>query len=232
MSHSSHSAVAIRRSSVPGLLLACALLIFGSVSAGAQGVGLNLGPIFLLSGEMPGSETIPAGGPGLSLGIDYLSVVDDGGIISYGLFYTSIPFDNDSLVSILGGSDDDTLDLASRKSIGFLTSIRFRIGADLDELAPIINLKGGAAFLFGADGTLSNGSNKVDVDLSPDIPVALQGAIGLGADYPLPGNDEIALVGTVGPMFELSFLEGIDGPEVDFNVTGIVLSVGVEYRTE
>lgn len=232
MSHSSHSAAAIRRSLIPGLLLAGAILTFSSVAASAQGVGLNLGPMFLLSDVVPGSGTAPAGGMGFSLGIDYLSVVDDGGIISYGILYTSVPFDNDSIHALFGGSEETTLELASRKSLGFMTSVRFRIGADLDEIAPIINLKGGGAFLFGGDGKLIDGDSEVELDLSPEIPVAVQGSLAAGIDYPFPGNDEIALVGTVGPLLELTFAKGFDGPEVDFGVTGILLSIGIEYRTE
>ncbi|MCB0712835.1 MAG: hypothetical protein KDD67_10935 [Ignavibacteriae bacterium] len=193
---------------VPVIILAFFSLL-SPLLLSAQGVGLNLGPVFITDYPLTTS-------PGFTIGLDYLYSVDDDGVISTALQYSSYPVDKDST----GG-----LEFSSLKTISLLTAIRFRIAADLDELAPIITLAAGPGFRFG-------GTNEATgADLVGDIPINVEGWLGAGVDYPIQ-DDNIALIGQIRYPLILQLVDTGSNVETELVRPGFYLTVGIEYRSE
>ena len=185
--------------------------LFVPLLLSAQGVGLNLGPAIV--SDYPAAES-----PGFTIGLDYYYSVDDDGMISTALQYSSFPVSDEAI----NGSN---LEFSSLKSIALLTSIRFRIAADLDEIAPIVTLGAGPAYRFG-------GSNDdLDVDMVGDIPISVEGWLGAGVDWPI-SEESLALVGQIRYPLSLQFVETPGDFETELVRPGFFLTIGIEYRSE
>ncbi len=213
-------------------LIGVALLILAmSPRVQAQGVQLSVGPQFLLGGDMSGVSGLPVGSIGLTGSFNYHSVVEDEGFISYMLSYNSMPYDCDSILSLLEAPQGTTLDIRNRKSLTFGTAFRFRFGYDLDEIAPLVMFYGGLGLQFGGDGEIEYQGVVTAQDYGPSVPILFSLGAGIGLEYPLNGEEEWALVGILQPMFELTFEDTFE-QSTNFKATGIALTVGIEYRDD
>ena len=183
--------------------------LFLPVLLNAQGVGLNLGPIIVTN--MPFATS-----PGFTVGLDYLYGIDDDGLMATSLQYSSFPVDEDEV---------NGAEFSSLKTLSLLTTIRFRIAADLDEVAPIITLAGGPAYRFGGTHEESG------ADLVGDLPFNFEGWIGAGVDWPLV-EENVALIGQLRYPLTLQFVDTRSGLETDFVTPGLFFTVGIEYRNE
>lgn len=214
-------------------LIGVTLLILAmSPRVQAQGVQLSVGPQFLLGGDMSGVPGLPVGSIGLSGSFSYHTVVEDDGFISYMLSYNSMPYDTDSILSLLEAPDGTTLEISTRKSLTFGTALRFRFGYDLDEIAPLLMFHGGLGLQFGGDGKIEYQDVVTDQDYGPSIPFLLGFGAGIGLEYPLNGEEAWALVAILHPMFELTFSDIGSESGANFKATGIALTVGIEYRDD
>lgn len=210
------------------LLIGLVLSIGPDVSA--QGVGISFHPLIVTGDAFPGNDA-PMSGPGFGLTLELFTTVTDMSLVSVGVMYSSIPYDCDSLEREMAGlgAVNPELSLSTRKMFGIISTGRFRIGRDLDEICPIVTGWGGFGFLSSGSGVLSSGGVIQEVEIEQDAPFALIGGLGIGVDYPLFGDDEYALVGTVGPQFELGIGDAKGFAAI---VTGVALTVGIEYRDD